>query len=159
MKALETPIRNLFTPTIAALLLFAGGFALKDAYALEPASAMTALKTRIETPEFEECVEFYKALLGMQVVESWDEEGDRGAILGLSDDSNGEAFLELAHSNVAGSRDGISLQFRVHDIHAIAATLRGRWEFRGPTERPWGSTYVYLLDPAGTQVILYQGNL
>ena len=91
----------------------------------------------------------------MTVLELW---GDKtGAILGVGPTITGEAFLELAHSDNACSYEGLSLQFRVSDIRAAVEKLRGKIDFRGPTKRPWGSTYIYLKDPSGIQVILYQG--
>lgn len=119
----------------------------------------TGMKTRIETPQFDESVAFYTELVGLTVVESWDEGADRGAILALGDSPTGQAFLELAPTALPKSHDAISLQFRVTDIDAVAERLRDRWPFRGPEQRPWGSTYLYLKDPAGVRVILYEGEL
>ena len=119
----------------------------------------TGMKTRIETSQFDETVAFYTDLIGLKVIESWDEGGDKGAILGLSDSPTGQAFLELAPTALPKSHDAISLQFRVSDIDAVAERLRDRWPFRGPEKRPWGSTYLYLKDPSGVRVILYEGEL
>ncbi len=120
---------------------------------------MTGVKTRIETSKFDESVAFYTELVGLTVVDSWDEGADKGAILGLSDAKTGQAFLELAPTDLPKSHDAISLQFRVSDIEAVAERLRDRWPFRGPEKRPWGSTYLYLTDPSGVHVILYDGEL
>lgn len=123
------------------------------------AATVTGMKTRIETPKFDESVAFYTELVGLTVVDSWDEEGDKGVILGLDGAKDGRAFLELAPTHEAKAHDAISLQFRVDDIEAVAERLRGRWDFRGPEVRPWGSTYLYLTDPSGVRVILYEGEL
>ncbi len=120
---------------------------------------MTGLKTRIETLFFRESITFYSEYLGMSVLESWDKDGDKGVILGLGSSAQSEAFLELAYVETPKSYEGISLQFRVHDLVALAEKLRGHLEFRGPEKRPWGSTYLYLEDPTGIQVILYEGEL
>ena len=122
-------------------------------------AAMTGLKMRVETPFLQEAIGFYTRHIGMTVIESWDEGGDKGAILGLADSSRGEAFLELGYTAVTRTYTGVSLQFRVQDLSAVAARLQRQWEFRGPEERPWGSTYLYLKDPAGVQVIVYEGEL
>ncbi len=119
----------------------------------------TGLKTRIETPLFEESRVFYTKHLGMKVLESWDEKGDKGVILGLGSSAQGEAYLEIAYVESLTPYKGVSLQFRVRDIDSVAKKLRGRLEFRGPEERPWGSKYLYLEDPSGIQVILYEGKL
>ena len=122
------------------------------------ADGFTGLKTRIETPLLDETARFYTDLLGLRVLDAWDEAGDRGVILGLRDTRSGEAFLEIAHA-AAATTPVVSLQFRVRDLAAVEARLRGRWPYRGPERRPWGSTYLYLRDPAGVQVILYEGDL
>ncbi len=84
--------------------------------------SMTGLKTRIETPFFQESIAFYSEHLGMTVLESWDENGDKGVILGLGSSAEGEAFLELAYVETRKTYEGISLQFRVHDLGVIAVS-------------------------------------
>ncbi len=121
--------------------------------------SMTGLKTRIETPFLQESIAFYSEHLGMTVLDTYHENGDKGVILGLGSSTQGEAFLEIAHVETQKTYEGISLQFRVHDLGVIADKLRGQLEFRGPVERPWGSTYLYLEDPTGVQVILFEGEL
>ena len=121
--------------------------------------SMTGLKTRIETRFFQESIAFYSEHLGMTVLESWDDNGDKGVILGLGSSAESEAFLELAYVETRRSFEGISLQFRVHDLDVFVDRLRGHLEFHGPEDRPWGSKYLYLEDPTGVQVILYEGEL
>lgn len=125
----------------------------------EEDASMTGLKTRIETPFLQESIAFYTELLGMVVLESWDDNDDKGVILGLGTSAQAEAFLELAYVDAPKSYTGMSLQFRVRDLAVVAESLRGHWAFRGPEERPWGSTYLYMKDPTGVQVILYEGEL
>lgn len=120
---------------------------------------MTGLKTRIETPLLTQSVGFYTEYLEMTVLESWDGENDAGAILGLGSSIQGEAFLELARSEIPRDYSGLSLQFRVRDVAAFADRLRPHLAFRGPVPRPWGSKYLYLQDPSGIQIILYEGKL
>ena len=119
----------------------------------------TGMKTRVETPLYQESVMFYTELMGMAVLDSWNEGDDKGAILGLGRPGEGEAFLELASADRVRICEGMSLQFRVSDIAAAAGRLSGRVEFRGPEKRPWGSTYLYLKDPIGIPIILYEGDL
>jgi len=120
---------------------------------------LTGLKTRIETPLFQVCGNFYTKYLGMKVLGSWDEKGDKGVILGLGSSSQSEAYLEIAYVETPKSYEGMSLQFRVIDIDSFVRKLHGHIEFRGPETRPWGSRYLYIEDPAGIQVILYEGEL
>ena len=95
----------------------------------------------------------------MKVLDSWDEGNDKGMILGLGPSGRGEAYLEIAHSVSPKRHEGISIQFRVADIDAVASKLRGKLVFRGPEKRPWGSKYLYLEDPSGVRVILFEGKL
>lgn len=139
--------------------VLSGAFALLLAASPSGAAAgFTGLKTRIETPLMRESVAFYTDVIGLEVLSTWDEQGDRGAILGLGGSPGAQAFLEIAHV-ADGPPPAVSLQFRVDDLAAVETRLRGRWEYRGPEARPWGSTYLYLRDPAGVQVIIYEGEL
>ena len=103
-----------------------------------PQLPVTGLKTRVETPFVRESIAFYADLLGMTVLQTWD--NDRGVILGVDSSVHGEAFLELAHTDTPSAYQGLSLQCRVEDLAAVGERLRGRIAFRGPTPRPWGST-------------------
>ena len=120
---------------------------------------MTGLKLRLETHLLDESVVFYREYLGMTVLESWRRVGNIGAILGVGASLQGEAFLELVYTEAPKIYEGISLQFRVEDLAASMERLAGRVELEGPKARPWGSTYLYLKDPNGIQVILYEGRL
>lgn len=119
---------------------------------------MTGLKTKISTSLLEESVDFYTRFLGLKVLETWDDPGDRGVILGFST-PKAEAFLEIYHAEEPGHFDALSLQFRVDSAEAFVESIRGQIDFRGPTPRPWGSTYVYLTDPSGIAIVVYEGGL
>ena len=109
----------------------------------------TGLKTRVETSLFQESIAFYTELIGMTILESWNEADDKGIILGLRRPGEVATYLELASADNVRVYEGLSLQFRVSDIAATADRLRGEVEFRGPEKKPWGSTYMYLEDPTG----------
>jgi catechol 2,3-dioxygenase-like lactoylglutathione lyase family enzyme len=119
---------------------------------------MTSLKTKVSTPLWRECVAFYSGIFGMVVAEQWEEHDDQGAILAFSN-GRGEAYLELYQADRAYDVSGISLQFRVPDLQSFLQSLPIGLEYEGPSLRPWGSTYVYLRDPAGVLVIVYEGGL
>lgn len=119
---------------------------------------MIGLKTKISTPLLEESVDFYTRLFGMNVLETWDDPDDRGVILGFST-PEAEAFLEIYYAEEMGNFDALSLQFRIESAEAFVESIRGKIEFRGPTPRPWGSTYVYLTDPSGIGIVVYEGGL
>ena len=118
----------------------------------------TALKTKIIMPKLEETCNFFVTCLGMRVVEEWQEANDVGCILALSGDGL-EAMLEIYEGPQSDGFAGLSLQFRTENLLAFKASLSPSIECRGPTERPWGSSYLYLTDPNGISVIVYDGGL
>jgi catechol 2,3-dioxygenase-like lactoylglutathione lyase family enzyme len=118
----------------------------------------SALKTKIITPLFLETRDFYVSCLGMHVVEEWQEEDDVGCILALPSKRR-EALLEIYRGPTSVGFAALSLQFRTEDLESFRALLPHAIQVRGPVERPWGSTYLYLTDPNGISVIVYEGGL
>lgn len=117
-----------------------------------------SLKTKISTPLWRECADFYRLIFNMQVAEEWDHADDKGVILAFNDGS-GEAYLEIYDTQTEHDFTGLSLQFKVDAVADFIASLPEYIEFEGPTPRPWGSTYVYLRDPAGVQLVVFEGGL
>jgi catechol 2,3-dioxygenase-like lactoylglutathione lyase family enzyme len=118
----------------------------------------TALKMKIITSRLEETRDFFVTCLGMRVVEEWQEANDVGCILGLSGEGR-EALLEIYEGPQSDGFAGLSLQFRSENLAAFKAGLPHAVECRGPTKRPWGSSYLYLTDPNGISVIVFDGGL
>ena len=118
---------------------------------------MDALKTRIETTHFQESLDFYTVQMNMNVIDSWDHDNDRGAILGFKSATAGKAFLEVGYNESPRQYEGLSLQFRVSSLIEVVKRLQGIVDFRGPVPRPWGSKYLYLRDPNGIEIIIYEG--
>lgn len=115
--------------------------------------------------DFETSLGFYHGLLGLPVVEQWDQEEGRGAILAVGPSS----FVEVAAVSPQWpmhrpefekpvATDKIVLQIRVDSTDEWADYLSGRCRFEGPVLRPWGNVYIYLRDPDGFRVALYQGD-
>lgn len=119
---------------------------------------MISLKTKISTPQWRECQAFYEQTFGMIVAEAWDEPADKGVILALRD-GRSEAYLELYDTRTTHDLSGLSLQFKVDDADAFVRGLSSNVSYEGPKARPWGSRYVYLRDPAGVSVIVFEGGL
>ena len=118
----------------------------------------TSLKTKITTPRLDETRDFYMRLFGLKIVEEWNEADDVGCILGFGDIA-AEAFLEIYLGEQAHDFSGLSLQFRTGDLTAFQASLPSGIQTRGPLERPWGSKYLYLTDPNGIAIIVYEGGV
>ncbi|QLC25022.1 hypothetical protein HFP57_08280 [Parasphingopyxis algicola] len=117
-----------------------------------------SLKTKITTPRLAETREYYVQVFGMEVAEEWDSPDDKGVILVFSD-GKAEALLEIYDGPNAHDFSGLSLQFKTGDLDAFTADLDADIERRGPVPRPWGSTYLYLTDPNGIAIIVYEGGL
>jgi catechol 2,3-dioxygenase-like lactoylglutathione lyase family enzyme len=118
----------------------------------------SALKTKITTSLLAETRDFYVGVLGMHVVEEWQEEDDVGCILALPDGRR-EALLEVYSGPATEAFTALSLQFRTESLEGFRSLLPPGIEARGPVKRPWGSTYLYLTDPNGISLIVYEGGL
>lgn len=116
---------------------------------------MPVLKTQITSPLLEVTRHFYQSVLRLVVVDEWDEPNDRGVILALAHGER-EALLEIHHGPDTADFSGVSLQFRVDDLERFVATLPAGTSYRGPTPRPWGSTYLYLEDPNRIRIVVYE---
>ena len=117
---------------------------------------LSSLKTKISTARLAETRDFYIGCLGMRVVEEWREENDVGCVLALADGGR-EALLEISECLQAEGLSALSLQFQTDDLAGFKATLPPGMQAGGPAKRPWGSTYLYLTDPNGISVIVFQG--
>ncbi len=117
---------------------------------------INAIKTRIETALFEETVQFYIEIIGLRKVVDFGEE--KGAILAVTN-KRSEGFLEIAYSATPRTASEVSLQFRTPNINRFVKRVYGKVVYKGPKLRPWGSKYVYMADPNGVQVIVYEGDV
>ena len=118
----------------------------------------SSLKTKITTGRLAETRAFYIHCLGMQIAEDWREENDVGCILLLADGRR-EALLEIYEGPQPEDLSALSLQFRTEDLAAFEASLPPGTQVKGPFKRPWGSTYLYLTDPNGISVVVFEGGL
>lgn len=114
------------------------------------------LKTKIATPLLARTRDFYVTCLGMGVVDEWHKDRDVGCILALPCSSS-EALLEIYEASETNSFAGLSLQFRTDDLESFRKGLPATIEVRGPVEKPWGSSYLYLTDPNGIPVVVFEG--
>jgi len=119
---------------------------------------LTGIKTRIETDRYQETLHFYSELLGLKVIREWNDGADTGAVLGLPD-TDASGYLEIAAVPEARASSGFCLQFRTDELNKSMHELAGKVEHSLPEVKPWGSTYVYLTDPAGNRVIVFEGDV
>lgn len=124
-----------------------------------------SLKTMIRARDLSASRDFYTGLLGLAVVEEWDSPGDRGVILGFGPAGG---FLEILEVNAAlpkhrpafndpVANDKIELQIHVDDVDSWAERIMGAVEIDGPVSRPWGNRYLWIRDPDGVRIALFQG--
>lgn len=115
-----------------------------------------SLKTKIVTNRFDDTRDWYRDLLRLQILEEWDQPGDKGCILGLGGSAR-EALLEIYFGEQASNYSALSLQFRVTDVDRLAIPSEARFAARGPEDRPWGSRYLFLTDPNEISVVIFSG--
>lgn len=120
-------------------------------------NALLSMKTKVVTPRVDATRDWYRDLLGLKVLEEWDEPNDYGCILGLHS-TPGQALLEIHLQTKDSDFSGFGLQFRVEDVDAFAVPEDERFQFRGPITRPWGSRYLFFSDPNGISVVVFSGN-
>ncbi len=131
------------------------------------ASSLLSLKTLIRTKDFEASKNFYTQILHFKIIEEYDDEdGSRGCIVRIGQENN-NAFIEISEINKDHpyfdesfsqniGNDKMDIQIRTDSIDYWAVHLKEKWDARGPIDRPWGSRYLYLRDPDGLQIIIYQ---
>jgi catechol 2,3-dioxygenase-like lactoylglutathione lyase family enzyme len=127
------------------------------------ADGVLELRLVVTAPDYDEALRFYRDVLGLPEVASFDDGAGRVAILGA-----GRATLELsdvAHAEhidrlevgrrVAGS---IRVALQVPDAHEATGRLvaAGAELIAAPVETPWRSLNSRLDAPAGLQLTLFQ---
>ncbi len=136
--------------------------------AKKPDHNLLSLKTVIRTRDFEASKSFYINILNLEITEEYDDgNGSRGLILRFGNE-NSNAFIEISEileshdyyqppfSKVL-ENDKLDIQLKTNDIDYWANLLKEKqWPARGPVLRPWGSQYLYLRDPDGLHIIIYQ---
>lgn len=121
------------------------------------------LRLVVTAPDYDEALRFYRDVLGLPEVASFDDGAGRVAILGA-----GRATLELSdvpHAEhidrlevgrrVAGQ---IRVAFQVPDAHEATDRLLagGATLIAAPVETPWKSLNARLEAPAGLQLTLFE---
>ena len=131
------------------------------------ANGLLSLKTVIRTKDLKASINFYTKILNLNVVQKYnDGDGSKGVILRFGPESS-NAFLEISEIKESHNyhqdsfdksikNDKIDIQLRTDDVEYWASKINGQWNMRGPVLRPWGSQYLYLRDPDGLQIIIYQ---
>ncbi len=130
-------------------------------------AGLLSIKTVIRTKDFEASKAFYTEILKLETAEIYDDgDGSKGVILRLGPPGS-NAFVEISeisdhHSyyqpafSQGFENDKTDLQIKTDNVQYWAERLQEKWSARGPVLRPWGSHYLYLRDPDGLQIIIFQ---
>ena len=124
-----------------------------------------SLKIVIRCADLDASRAFYIEVLGLRVVEEWEEAEGRGVIVSARDVAPG-AYIELYEMSSSDRRfdprfrervtsDKLDLQLQTASVDDWAARLRGRWPFEGPEDLPWGQRWIKLRDPDGLLIAIY----
>ena len=128
---------------------------------------LQGLKTVIRTSNFDRSKNFYCSFLDLKIVEEYDDEnGSKGCILRFPAEKN-NALIEISEIKPSNdfyqpafdrtiANDKIEFQIKTNSVDYWTERLNKVWKTQGPFDRPWGSRYLYLRDPDGIHIIIYQ---
>jgi catechol 2,3-dioxygenase-like lactoylglutathione lyase family enzyme len=143
---------------------------MKDVNHSSEKAALLSCKTVIRTKDFEASKKFYTQLLALSILEEYnDGNGSRGIIFQIGGDGS-NALLEISEINKdhnffqdafneSFKNNKAGIQIKTKDVFYWSTFLKNKWETKGPILRPWGSYYLYLKDPDGLHIIMYQEKL
>jgi len=128
-------------------------------------SSLISIKTVLRCRDFEASRKFYHSILGLGVLEEWNEPLGQGAILGFGSDQSGS--LEIYQMSRVDPRydpafmseianDKIDIQLRTDSVDTWVARLLDSWPFAGPEDLPWGQRWIKLRDPDGVLIAIYE---
>lgn len=135
-------------------------------FLVSDASAQLTLKVVIRCRDFKESYRFYHDILGLNVVQDWEEDEGRGCIFHFGG-QNSTGWLEIYEMTEQDSRhdlafsrpladDKIDLQLRTSSLDYWTERLAGRWPYVGPETLPWGQRWIKLRDPDRLLVAIYE---
>jgi lactoylglutathione lyase len=128
-----------------------------------PESPVKELRLALTSEDYEAALRFYRDVLGLPVLSSWERESGSGAILDA-----GRATLELLSTKQAEQIDeievgetGVSGRLRIAMEVADSVEFAGRLAAAGaeqlaePVLTPWSDRNVRLRTPEGIQLTLF----
>ena len=126
-----------------------------------------SIKTAIRARDYRRARRFYEEVLKLEVVDDWDVKADRGCIFGFRGQGSNEVtgFLELTPALDPGPEHEepaprVELQLRIASADAWTRRLDELGiAYEGPVDRPWGNRYVWVRDPEGVRIALFEGKI
>ena len=127
--------------------------------------SLVSMKTVLRCRDFEASRKFYHSILGLQILEEWNEPVGQGAIFGFGPHQSGslEIFqmtrIDPRYDPVFMSQianDKIDVQLRTDSLESWVDKLHGSWPVNGPEDLPWGQRWIKLRDPDGLLIAIYE---
>jgi predicted enzyme related to lactoylglutathione lyase len=96
---------------------------------------------------------FYRDALGLAVYREFGPAENPGLVFFL-----GQGLLEVSGHAPDGRREAAAIWLQVRDVHAEYARLRaaGVTVTRPPRQEPWGLVEMWIEDPDGVPLVLFQ---
>ena len=124
------------------------------------------LKVVVRCKNFAESFAFYAEVLGLRVVDRWEEPQGTGCVFSLGE-GGPSGHIEIYEMAGVDERidpafaspfenDKIDLQLRTESVDAWVESLRGRWPIIGPEILPWGHRWIRLRDPDNLLIAIYE---
>ena len=123
---------------------------------------LESVKRVIRCTSMEESRDFYTRVLGLDILQEWQDEQGRGCVWRL-----GNALLEAYEMSPRNTRfedafsqpftnDKCEVQIATDSVDDWAERLTQLWPFTGPEARPWGQRWIQLRDPDNLPVAIYE---
>lgn len=116
------------------------------------------LNVHYESPDFDTSFVFFRDVLGLPVVESFEDNDKRGVVFGIGDGGQLEFFGRRNTQDVSLVDCHLRLKFMVDDVQAEYQRLqRSGVKVLEPLEdKPWGERTFTLEAPDGVRITLSQ---
>ena len=111
--------------------------------------------------DFQKSVDFYRNMLGMELVGGWDREDGKGALLS----AGGTSVIEIYGAADGKTYDGpspvaLNLALRVENTTAVDKFYerlagKGVEKIESPQNRPWGHRSFVICDPDSIPIHIY----
>lgn len=113
------------------------------------------------THNYETMLQFYRDMLEMKLVGSWDESGNRGTLLSPEGDTNNVRveILELGEEAVNGGKPiNVMLSIEIKEVDGWHEQLLGKGVTiaRGLEDASWGHRSFGVDDPDGFRIWFYE---
>lgn len=126
-------------------------------------TAARELRIALTVADYQQCLSFYRNVIGLPLLQEWPSAEGRGALLSIP-----SATLEILDEGHASWVDQVEVGRRVsgpvrlaaqfQELEAVmaAAASAGATLLRGPVQMPWKDTNARLVGPDGLHLTLFK---